>query len=176
MYVIVSRSCVALAAFVQTGTRPSSWHRACLLWLMIHWNPTAGVGLRHAMAAKYESFFVIGHRIRRVACGADLDASLQGDDLDGPGAADVFRDPTVDEQVAQPLENILAGEPLGDIDRQTLPSELVHDCQPSASGSGGHRTFDPRLGNSSRHGRDGSAAAGCRIRRSAIGAFAWAAF
>ena len=85
MYIIVSRSCVALAAFVQTGTRPSSWHRACLLWLMIHWNPTAGVGLRHAMGAKYESFSVIGHRIRRVACCADLDASLQGDDLDGPG-------------------------------------------------------------------------------------------
>jgi hypothetical protein len=54
---------------------------------MIYWNPTAGVGLRHAMGAKYESCSMIGNRIRRNACGADLDASLQGDDLDGPGAA-----------------------------------------------------------------------------------------
>jgi hypothetical protein len=33
----------------------------------------------------------------------------------------------VNEQVAQPFENVLAREPLGDIDRQAFPSELVHD-------------------------------------------------
>ena len=63
------------------------------------------------------------------------------------------------EQVAQPLENVLAREPLGDIDRQALPSERVHDCQPSASGSACHRRCGPRLGNSSRRDRDASAAA-----------------
>ncbi len=44
------------------------------------------MGLRHAMGAKYESCSVIGHRIRRGAYSVDLDAGLQGDDLDGPGA------------------------------------------------------------------------------------------
>jgi hypothetical protein len=39
----------------------------------------------------------------------------------------VFRHTPVDEQVAQPFENILAREPLGDIDRQALPSELIRD-------------------------------------------------
>ena len=41
--------------------------------------------------------------------------------------ADVIRHTSVDEQVTQPLEHILAGELLGDIDRQSLPSELVHE-------------------------------------------------
>jgi hypothetical protein len=40
-------------------------------------------------------------------------------------AADVFRNTPVNEQVTQPLENVFAREPLGDIDRQALPSELV---------------------------------------------------
>jgi hypothetical protein len=35
----------------------------------------------------------------------------------------------VDEQVSQPLENVLAREPLGNIDRQAFPGELVHDCE-----------------------------------------------
>ena len=74
-------------------------------------------------------------------------------------AADVFRNTPVNEEVAQPFKNVLAREPLGDIDRQTFPGELVHDCQPSASGSADHRMYDPRLGNSSRCDRDGSAAA-----------------
>jgi hypothetical protein len=51
----------------------------------------------------------------------------------------------MDEQVTQPLENILNREPLGDIDHQALSSEIVHDCQPSASGSADHRRCDRRL-------------------------------
>jgi hypothetical protein len=41
----------------------------------------------------------------------------------------MFRHTPVDEQVTQPLENVFTREPLGDIDRQALPSELVHDRQ-----------------------------------------------
>ena len=74
-------------------------------------------------------------------------------------ATDVFRRTHMDEQIAQMFQHVLAREPLGSIDRQALPSELVHDCQPSASESVGHRRYDPRLGNSSRHDCDGSAAA-----------------
>ena len=55
----------------------------------------------------------------------------------------MFRHTPVDEEVAQPFENVLAREPLADIDRQALPSELVHDCQPSAYGSAGHRLSEP---------------------------------
>ena len=48
----------------------------------------------------------------------------------------------VDEQVTQPLENIFARELLGDVDREALPSELVHDRQhsnrPSVGGTVGH--------------------------------------
>jgi hypothetical protein len=39
----------------------------------------------------------------------------------------MIRHTLADEQVTQPLENVLAGEPLGDIDRQTLPSKFVHE-------------------------------------------------
>jgi hypothetical protein len=59
------------------GNPSSSWYRACLLWLMIHWNPTSGVGLRHAMGVKYESCSVIGHRIRRDAYGAGYPRPVQ---------------------------------------------------------------------------------------------------
>jgi hypothetical protein len=41
----------------------------------------------------------------------------------------MFRHTPVNEQVTQPLENVFTREPLGDIDRQALPSELVHDRQ-----------------------------------------------
>ena len=38
----------------------------------------------------------------------------------------------MNEQVTQTLENVFTREPLGDIDRQALPSELIHVkwCQP----------------------------------------------
>jgi len=50
-----------------------------------------------------------------------------GRELAPVGTADVLRNTPVNEQVAQPFENIFAREPSGDIDRQALPSELVHD-------------------------------------------------
>ncbi len=54
----------------------------------------------------------------------------------------------------EPPENVLAREPLGDIDREALTSELVHDRQPSASESAGHRRYSRPLGANSIRGYD----------------------
>jgi hypothetical protein len=55
----------------------------------------------------------------------------------------------MDEQVAQPLENVFAREPLGNVDRQALPSELVHDRQhpdrPAIGGAVGHEVVAPHV-------------------------------
>ena len=59
----------------------------------------------------------------------------------------MIRHTLADEQVAQPLENVLARELLGNVDREALPSELVHDRQhpnrPSIGGTVGHKVVTP---------------------------------
>ncbi len=53
-------------------------------------------------------------------------------------AADVFRDAATHEQVAEPLEDVLARELPGDIDREALTGVLVHDRQhPEGTALGG---------------------------------------
>ena len=63
--------------------------------------------------------------------------------------ADVIRHTLADEQVTQPLENVLARQPLGNVDRQALPSKLVHDRQhsnrPSIGGTIGHEVVTPYM-------------------------------
>ena len=39
----------------------------------------------------------------------------------------MIRHTLADEQVSQPLEHIFARELLGDVDREALPSELIHE-------------------------------------------------
>ncbi len=39
----------------------------------------------------------------------------------------MIRHTLADEQVAQPLENVLACQLLGNVDREALTSELVHE-------------------------------------------------
>ena len=39
----------------------------------------------------------------------------------------MIRHTLADEQVAQPLENVLARQLLGNVDREALTSELIHE-------------------------------------------------
>ena len=59
-------------------------------------------------------------------------------------------------QMNRSLETIFACELLGDIDREAPPSELVHDRQPSASGSAGPRKYGRPRGKNSIRGYDDS--------------------
>ena len=86
----------------------------------------------------------------------------------------MVRHTLADEKIAQSLENVLAREPLGNVDREALPSELIHE--ESASESAGHRRYDRPQSRNSIRGYDDSNVAERTNRRSAKAAFVSAAF
>ena len=86
----------------------------------------------------------------------------------------MIRHTLADEQVAQPLKNVLACQLLGNVDREALTSELVH--KESASESAFHRRYDRPQSRNSIRGYDGSNVAERTSHRSTKASFVSAAF